>query len=113
ASRANAGVIVLSSTGRNSSASTDTLPNPSADVSSTFGGAISKPRVSVLIDAPSADKIERRMYLPGGSAWIGITFVKIARVSVTVWIGTSTFSSAGASGAVAISNSIVRPSVLV
>ena len=51
------------------------------------------------------------MYLPGGSACVGMTFVKMTRDSLTRCGGTSTFSSAGASGSVATSYSIVTPSV--
>ena len=65
--RSNTGAIALSSTGRNNSASTEVSPRPSADVSSTFGGAISNGRVSVLIDRPALEKIARRTYFPGGS----------------------------------------------
>ena len=66
ASAAKIGVIVLSSTGRYSSASVDVSPSPSADVSSTFGAAISNARVSVATERPADERIARRMYLPGG-----------------------------------------------
>jgi hypothetical protein len=53
--------------GRNSSASTDVEPSPSAEVMSTFGAATSNPRVSVLIDRLFTDTMARSRYLPGGN----------------------------------------------
>ena len=77
-------------------------PSPSAEVSSTFGAAISKPRVSVFTERPPADTIARSTYLPGGIWCTGIVREKITRVSPAGRGGTSTLTSAGASAAVAI-----------
>ena len=66
-SRLNRGFIAASSTGRNSSASTDVGPRPSTDAISTFGGDTSNARTNV-VSGFRADEISARMtYFPGGN----------------------------------------------